>query len=136
MGTKLAIILGGLLVVSVAGSAWYIDRLLDEIATLKGNQLVLENSIAEQNASIEKHLQRAEALQEQNNKLATQNLESQREVTQLRNTFASHDLDALALAKPQLIENRINKAVKRLKVEFAEITDPNQFDKDEESTNN
>lgn len=134
MGIKIAAVLGGLLLVSVAGSAWYIDRLLDEIATLKGNQLVLENSIAEQNASIQKHLQRANDLQEQNNKLNTQNLESQREVNQLRNTFASHDLDALALAKPQLIENRVNKAVKRLKADFEELTDPTQFDeKDSDS---
>ena len=32
---KLTLILGGLLIASVAGSAWYIDRLLDEISVLK-----------------------------------------------------------------------------------------------------
>ena len=42
MGFKLSLIFGGLLLVSVAGSAWYIDYLNDQIAILKGNQIVLE----------------------------------------------------------------------------------------------
>ena len=50
-----------------------------------------------------------------------------REVNQLRNTFASHDLDNLALAKPALIESKVNKAVKRLLQDFRDITDPDQF---------
>ena len=54
----------------------------------------------------------------------------------LRNTFANHDLDALAIAKPQLIENRVNKAVARLKNELIQITDPNQFDEKDEEPNN
>lgn len=136
MGSKLAIALGLLLLLTVSGSAWYIDRLLDEISVLKGNQIALENSIEQQNKAIEEHLQRAKNLQDQNNKLSAQNQESMREVNQLRQTFASHDLDNLALAKPGLIENKINKAVKRLKAEFETITDPNQFDKDEEPSNN
>ena len=50
---KLALILGGLLLMTIAGSAWYIDRLQDNIGTLKGNQLILETKIQEQNAAIE-----------------------------------------------------------------------------------
>ena len=46
---KLTLILGGLLIASVAGSAWYIDRLLDEISVLKANAIVLETKITEQN---------------------------------------------------------------------------------------
>ena len=41
MGMKIAGALGILLLISVSGSAWYIDRLLDEISVLKGNQLAL-----------------------------------------------------------------------------------------------
>ena len=130
MGSKLAIALGILLVITVSSSAWYIDRLLDEIAVLKGNQIALENSIQEQNRTIAEHLKRAENLQEQNNKLSEQNRESMREVSQLRETFANHDLDNLALAKPGLIEIKINKAVKRLKEDFETITNPNQFDEE------
>ena len=131
MGIKIAGVLGLLLVISVAGSAWYIDRLQDEISVLKGNAIALENSIAQQNEQIAAHTAKAEALQNQNNKLASQNQESMREVNQLRNTFASHDLDNLALAKPALIESKVNKAVKRLMQEFRDITDPDQFNEED-----
>lgn len=127
MGIKVAGILGLLLVISVAGSAWYIDRLQDEISVLKGNAIAYENSIAQQNEVIQQHKEKAQALQIQNDKLAAQNQESMREVNQLRNTFASHDLDNLALAKPALIESKVNKAVKRLMQDFRDITDPDQF---------
>ena len=50
---KLVLIMGFLLLSTVAGSAWYIDRLQDNIGTLKGNQLVLEAKVQEQNEAIE-----------------------------------------------------------------------------------
>ena len=43
MGFKLSIILGGLLLVTASGSFWYIDKLQDNISTLKGNQIALDN---------------------------------------------------------------------------------------------
>ena len=52
MGLKLNLILGGLLLSSIAGSAWYIVRLLENISTLKANAQILETQIAEQNARI------------------------------------------------------------------------------------
>ena len=42
---KLALIMGGLLLTTVAGSAYWIDRLQDDIGTLKGNQIILETKI-------------------------------------------------------------------------------------------
>ena len=45
MGFKVAAVLGLMLVLSVAGSAWYIDRLQDEISVLKGNAIALETQI-------------------------------------------------------------------------------------------
>ncbi len=62
---KLSLILGGLLVVTVASSAWYIDYQADQISTLKGNQLVLETKIQEQNEAIENHLKQAKQQQQQ-----------------------------------------------------------------------
>jgi|SRR5210317_1081724 len=128
MGFKLSIILGGILLVTVSGSAWYIDRLQDNISTLKANQMTLEKSIAEQNESIKKHLAKQQQTQEQLQVLTQKNQEAQREVQNLRNTFAKHDLDALAIAKPKLIENIINKASKKVNKELVELTNPNQFD--------
>jgi len=133
MGFKISLILGALLVASLTGSIWQIGRLHDQIAILKGNQATLESSIAQQNEAIKQHLENAKQLQDKNNKLASQNQDSLREVNKLRSTFANHDLDALALAKPGLIEIKVNKAVKRLKDELVKITDPTQFDDEEDN---
>ena len=134
MGFKLSIILGGLLLVTASGSFWYIDRLQDNIATLKGNQIALESSIKQQNESIQQHLAKQKQTQEQVNLLTAKNQEAQREVNKLKNTFAKHDLDNLALAKPKLIENIVNKGTKKVKEELIALTNPSQFD-DEESNN-
>ena len=135
MGLKLNLILGGLLLSSIAGSAWYIDRLQDNISTLKANAQILETQIAEQNAKIKQHLEKQQKTQEQINTLTAKNQEAQREVNKLRNTFAKHDLDNLALAKPKLIENIVNKGTKKVKDELIALTNPNQFDKKDEDNN-
>ena len=134
MGFKLSLVLGGLLLVSVSGSLWYIDRLLDQIAVLKGNQITLESKISEQNESIKNYLNKQQETQAQLTELNKKNQESQREVQKLRNTFAKHDLDSLAIAKPKLIENIVNKGTKKVKEELIALTDPKQFD--EENTTN
>jgi len=128
MGFKLSIILGGLLLVSISGSAWYIDRLQDNISTLKGNQIALESSIAQQNESIKSYLENQQQAQKQIQSLEKDKQEAVREVTKLRTTFAKHDLDNLALKKPKLIQNIVNKGTKKVKEEIIALTDPNQFD--------
>ena len=135
MGYKLSIILGGLLVVSLSGSVWYINYLQDQIATLKGNQLILETEIEQQNADIKKLLSDQQTLQTNINSLEKDKQESEREVNRLRETFARHDLDNLALQIPRLIQTRVNKGTKRVKDTLIALTDPNQFDEDEESIN-
>ena len=58
MGFKLAIILGALLLASLAGSASYIKYLNNQMAVLKGNQIVLETQIQTQNDSIDAYLKK------------------------------------------------------------------------------
>ena len=128
MGFKLSLILGGLLVVTVAGSAWYIDYQADQITTLKGNQIVLETEIQKQNETIERYLEQQKNQQVQLHQLESEKRAAMEDVNRLRNTFAKHDLDKLALAKPGLIQNRINKASARVMATLEEITNPNQFD--------
>ena len=125
---KLSLILGGLLLASIAGSTWYIERLNDQIAILKGNQIALENEVQKQNASIEKFLSDQKENQSKLNSMALANQEAQREVNKLRNTFAKHDLDNLAINKPALVEKMVNRGTKRVKDELIQITDSNQFD--------
>ena len=106
---KLSLILGGLLLASLVGSGWYVDRLHDQIAILKGNQIALESEVQKQNASIEKFLSDQKENQSKLNDMALANQEAQREVTKLRNTFAKHDLDNLAINKPALVEKMVNR---------------------------
>ena len=107
---KLNLFLLGLLAASLAGS-WF---LLDQISTLKGNQLILESKISEQNESIKQYLAKQEQLSVSLGVLETDKQNALREVTKLRNTFAKHDLDNLALNKPKLVEKMVNRGTKRV----------------------
>ena len=128
MGMKLSLILGGLLFVTIAGSGWYINYLNDQISILKGNQIVLETQIQEQNESIERYLEQQKNQQVQLNQLEAEKQEAMKDVNRLRKTFANHDLDQLALAKPGLMQNKINKASARVMTTLEKLTNPNQFD--------
>jgi|TARA_R110000744_G_scaffold282915_1_gene394495 biopolymer transport protein ExbB/TolQ len=128
MGMKLSLILGGLLFVTIAGSGWYINYLNDQISILKGNQIVLETQIQEQNESIERYLEQQKNQQVQLNQLEAEKQEAMKDVNRLRKTFANHDLDQLALAKPGLMQSKINKASARVMTTLEELTNPNQFD--------
>ena len=68
--------------------------------------------------------------------LTKKNQESMREVNELNKTIAKHDLDNLALAKPKMIETRVNRASKRVFDDLVSITNPKQFDKTDEETSN
>ena len=127
---KLALIMGVLLLSTVAGSAWYIDRLQDDIGTLKGNQIILETKIQEQNDAIEAALNNQKKAQTLMASLEKDKQEAMRDVNKLRKTFARHDLDELTLAKPELMQSKINKASKRVLENLEKLTDPNQFDEE------
>ena len=123
--------MGVLLLSTVAGSAWYIDRLQDDISTLKGNQLVLEAKIQEQNDAIEAALNNQKKAQTLMASLEKDKQEAMRDVNKLRKTFARHDLDELTLAKPELMQSKINRASKRVLENLEKLTDPNQFDEED-----
>ena len=120
--------MGGLLLATIAGSAYWIDRLQDNIGTLKGNQIILETKIQEQNEAIENYLNKQQQTQNQLIALEKEKQEAMRDVNKLRKTFAAHDLDELTLAKPEIMEGKINRASKRVLEKLEELTNPNQFD--------
>ena len=135
MGFKIAFILGLLLMGVVSGSYMYIKYLNEQVAILKGNQIVLETKIKEQNDSIKNYLAKQENINNQIVDLEVQKNKAQREVNKLRNTFAKHDLDNLALVKPKLIEIRINKGTKRVMQGLIDLTNPEQFNEKNPDTN-
>jgi hypothetical protein len=107
---KLSLVLGLLLAASLTGN-WI---LVKQIATLKSNQIVLEGKITEQNDSIKQYLAKQEQLSVDLGLLEADKQNALREVTKLRNTFAKHDLDNLALNKPKLVEKIINRGTKQV----------------------
>ena len=133
MGFKIAAVSTGLLLIVTAGLWFFVQMQAKEIATLKANAILLEGKIEEQNASIDNYLAKQKETTEQINQLNAQNQEAMREVNQLRNTFQRHSLNNLAMAKPGLIENIINKGTAKVKTEFLELTDPNMFESTDEA---
>ncbi len=128
MGFKLSLILGGLLVASLAGSTY----LFNQLTQAKANQIVLEDKISEQNDSIKQYLAKQEQISADMNKLEAEKQNALREVNKLRNTFAKHDLDNLALNKPGLIEKIVNKGTKQVMTDLVELTTVKE---DETATN-
>jgi len=125
---KLSLILGVLLIASLGGSFYYIDYLNDQIAILKGNQIVLETEIERQNESIKNYLEQQKNQQAQLNQLEADKQEAMKDVNRLRKTFANHDLDQLALAKPALLQSKVNKASNRVMTTLEKLSNPKQFD--------
>ena len=133
---RLSIGLGIALLLVASSSYFWISNLNDEIAILKSNAIVLEGEITRQNEQIKKNLAQQKKTFAQIDSLTKKNQENLREVNALKQTFARHDLDALALAKPKLLESKVNKATKRVFEGLTKLTNPNQFDEkdDEENT--
>ena len=131
---KIALIMGGLLFATVAGSAFWVNSLQSQIGTLKGNQMILEAKIQEQNEAIETALNNQKKAQTLMASLEKDKQEAMRNVNKLRKTFARHDLDELTLAKPELMQIKINKASKRVLENLEKLTDPNQFDEEVSDT--
>ena len=133
---KLALVIGGLLFVSVMINIvafTKLDKAKIELQTAVNNQAVLERTIQEQNDQIVKALESAKKTQVQIQSLNTQYTQSQAQVTNLRNKFAKHNLEGLAMSKPGLLESKINKATARVGQDLTNITNPDQFD--EKATN-
>ena len=132
---KLSILMGFLLVAAVGGSYFYInmqkaqiDQLQVELQTAVNNQAVLESTVAQQNSQITQQLEMQRQNQARISELAQANDEAREEATELRNTFARHDLNNLAIAKPGLIEGIVNRGTRQVGEQFVALTDPGQFD--------
>ena len=128
---KLALVLGAALFVSIMVNIVMftkLDKAKIELQTAISNQAVLERTIQDQNEQIVKALASAKKTQAQIQNLNSQYSQSQAQVTNLRNKFAKHNLEGMALAKPALLEGKINKASARVVANLTTITNPYEFD--------
>ena len=132
---KLSILLGVLLITTVGGSYFYINmqkaqikQLQVELQTAVNNQAVLEGAIEQQNVQMQQQLENQRQNQVRIAELSEANDEARQEVSELRNTFARHDLNNLAIAKPGLIEGIVNRGTAEVNQQFVDLTNPRQFD--------
>ena len=132
---KLSIIMGFLLVTAVGGSYFYINmqkaqiaQLQVELQTAVNNQQVLESTIANQNTQLQEQLESQRQNQARITELSEANDEARQEVSEMRNTFARHDLNNLAIARPGLIEGVVNRGTAQVHAQFVSLTNPRQFE--------
>jgi hypothetical protein len=135
MGIQTNIILGSLLLASLGGSVMYInmqnskiDKLNIELSVAITNQQVLKASVEKSNKDLQDQLNREKISQEKIAELTEVSNEARKEVSKLRNTFARHDLNSLAIAKGNLVEKIINKGTAKVNKELVDLTNPRQFD--------
>jgi hypothetical protein len=103
------------------------DLLRSELQQAISNQAVLEGEIKAQNDEIERQIAREKENLQKINELADAARVAEREVTDMRQTFARHNLNMLSVRKPGLIEKIINRGTAKVNEELATITDPNQL---------
>ena len=139
MGFKLSIVLSLALVALGGAFKLYYDKseaekeaMATQLQQAMDNQQLLENTIKGQNQQLEEQLAREQQSQARITELTTASQEAQAEVTELRGKFARHDLNMLSMAKPGLLEKLINRGTERVGKELSDITDPNQFDEENE----
>ena len=120
---------------TVGGSYFYINmqkaqiaQLQVELQTAVNNQQVLESTIAQQNTQIQEQLENQRQNQARIVELSEMNDDARQEVTEMRNTFARHDLNNLAIARPGLIQGVVNRGTAAVHQQFVDLTNPRQFD--------
>ena len=139
MGLKISAVLGLLLIASLGAFKLYYDKSEAEkeamavaLQQAMNNQLLLENTIKDQNQQMEEQLAREQKSQARISQLSTANSEAMEEVTELRGKFARHDLNMLSLRKPGLIEKVVNRGTAAVFKELEDLTNPDQFDAETE----
>lgn len=112
----------------------YYDKTEAEKQALRGelqqaisNQAILEGEIKAQNNELERQIAREKENLQKINELTDAARLAEREVTDMRQTFARHNLNMLSVRKPGLIEKIINRGTVKVNEELATITDPNQL---------
>jgi hypothetical protein len=117
----------GILATAGTGAFIYVSSLQERVATLSSNNAKLEIVNRTQQETIARKERDAKHFRELNTQLNTDLRDANAGIDQLRSTLANHDLTRLTLAKPGLIQTRINNATDELFDQLnmdTAITDP------------
>ena len=103
-------VLIGIILVLGLGSFY----LYNQNQVLSANNLALEGAVAEQQAAMEVMKESYERQGKALNNLASKNAQIEQEMNSYLDIFLRHNLNQLAVAKPGMIEKRINDATNQV----------------------
>ena len=111
MFSSIRMIFAVLLITGIAGAGMYVMKLRADNATLKANQIALEQSIESQTKLIEQQKVDFKAIMESNKKLNVLVQTFKKDLNELDKRFnkKKRDVGKLAIAKPKSIERILNK---------------------------
>lgn len=95
------------------GGYMYIKNLKSNLELLKQNQAVLEESIVSKDNEIVRLNENIVEMRSVVSEVEDNSARLENEVDSLREKLSDHDLGYLASKKPQLVENVINRAIKK-----------------------
>ena len=121
------LLLGGAFKLYFDSSQGKIMGLTTQLETSKQNQLKLESTIQEQNENLERTIANHQLIVGQMEKMTVKNQEYQAAADRLKKKFAEHDLQHLALRRPDTIARLINRATQKVNSEFSTLTDPSNL---------
>ena len=105
---RLALIL--IILASVGGGYWYVQKLQKDNAVLKANQVQLETAVADQKNVIKQQTNDLKKIRSTLKEVEELNDKLQADKDSLNKRLSKHDIGNLAENKPGLVEKIINKA--------------------------
>lgn len=116
MMMKIYIMMGIIAICSTISFAGYryVTNMQNQIITLTANNKLLENTVETQKETIKRTEASKLQFEENNRKLSLSLQQAEAGLDELRQKLTDHDLTKLTIAKPGLIENRINDATQKL----------------------
>jgi len=122
MGMKIAAAMAAVLFTVCGLSYWYYQSSQATIATLRENNAQLEVAVDTAEASINSLQADMAKFAEANSALQKQLQQAEAYGDELQEKLRRHDLTALALRKPKLLEGKMNGATANLWRELEEVT--------------
>lgn len=113
----------------------YITQLQQQVITLRENNVLLEQTVASNQATIDRMVAEATRNAELQSQLQTRLQEAQQRVGALRTRLSQIDITREALADPMDMEQRINRGVDRLRERILEETGGQVVNNSDSTTN-
>jgi hydroxylamine reductase (hybrid-cluster protein) len=112
IGTTIKAIVALVIVLILAGGAWYVTGLRADLAVSEMNNKTLQDSIEAQTELLEQMKADIEHIQQINKELIEQNEKQRQDVANLASKFDKRDIGVLAAEKPELVQKLVNRGTK------------------------